>query len=152
MINLTSAGMDTPEQSQPSAPSDLAEQFLRLKTTANGLTDAEAQRRLQTSGSNDPASTRRTAAAEQILRFFLNPLVTILLLASLVAAIAGDRLNASIIFVLVLLSVVLNFWQTFRSQKAAEKLRENVAPMASALRDGEWVMLPRRNMVPGDII
>src|SRR5512142_3005788 len=55
----------------------------------------------------------------QFLRLFANPLVAILLVASVVSAILGDRINASIIIVIVLLSNILNFVQTYRSQQAA---------------------------------
>jgi hypothetical protein len=64
----------------------------------------------------------------------------------------GDRANASIIVLVVVLSVVLNFAQTYRSQQAAERLREELAPKASVLRDGAWVEIARRDLVPGDII
>lgn len=150
MIDLKSAAKELPVTSPP--PFDRSDLFRRLGTTEQGLTEAQAQARLTQYGPNEPASARRMAAAEQILRFFLNPLVIILLLASLVSAIAGDKLNAVIIFVLVLFSVALNFIQTFRSQRAADKLRENVAPMAAVLRNGAWVQFPRRELVPGDVV
>jgi Mg2+-importing ATPase len=89
---------------------------------------------------------------EQFLRLFLNPLVAILLLAALISAIVGDRINASIIIVIVLLSNILNFVQTAQSQNAVEQLRANVAPTATVLRDGRWMGLPRRDLVPGDLI
>ncbi len=82
----------------------------------------------------------------------MNPLVAILIVASVVSAILGDRVNASIIIVIVLLSNILNFVQTYRSQNAVEKLRADVAPTASVLRDGTWLELPRRMVVPGDIV
>ena len=60
--------------------------------------------------------------------------------------------NAAIIFVIVLLSVTLNFVQTYRSSRAADRLREQVAPTATVLRDGDWQEFPRRDVVPGDVI
>jgi Mg2+-importing ATPase len=53
---------------------------------------------------------------------------------------------------MVLLSVLLNFLQTYRSQRAAERLRDTVAPTASVLRDGAWCEIARHDLVPGDII
>ncbi len=88
----------------------------------------------------------------QVLLLFANPLVGILLFASLVSIIVGDEINAGIILVIVLLSVALNFFQSYRSQHAAERLRAQVAPTATALRDGQWVEIPRRELVPGDIV
>ena len=74
--------------------------------------------------------------ARELLGFLANPLVIILLIASLVSAVLGEKVNAAIIVVMVVLSVVLNFVQTYRSQRAAERLREEVAPTATVLRDG----------------
>ena len=61
-------------------------------------------------------------------------------------------MNAGIIVLMVLLSLVLNLVQTHRSRRAAEALRERVAMTASALRDGVWAEVPRREIVPGDLI
>jgi P-type Mg2+ transporter len=95
---------------------------------------------------------KRSSGIVQFLRLFLNPLVAILLLAALVSAILGDQINASIIIVIVLFSNILNFIQTYQSQHVVERLRADVSPTATALRDGEWVEMPRREIVPGDLI
>jgi Mg2+-importing ATPase len=87
-----------------------------------------------------------------LLLLFANPLVIILLIASLVSATIGEVVNASIIIVIVLLSSALNFTQTARSHRTAERLRKEVAPVATVLRDGEWRVIPRREVVPGDLI
>jgi P-type Mg2+ transporter len=88
----------------------------------------------------------------QILLLFANPLVIILLIASLVSAFVGEIVNASIIALMVVVSIVINFFQTWHSQRAAERLRGQVAPRATLLRDGEWSELPWREIVPGDVI
>jgi Mg2+-importing ATPase len=88
----------------------------------------------------------------EIAQLFANPLVLILLFASLVAAVLGERLNAAIIVAIVLLSAALNFAQVHRSQRAAERLRQQVTPTATVLRDGLWAEVPRREVVPGDVI
>ena len=126
--------------------------FEQLKSSELGLTGAEASKRLDTYGPNDTTGLKRTSPVVQFLRLFLNPLVAILLVASVVSAVLGDRVNATIIIVIVLLSNILNFVQTYRSQNAVEKLRADVAPTASVLRDGTWLELPRREVVPGDIV
>jgi P-type Mg2+ transporter len=126
--------------------------FEQLESSEQGLTGAQASKRLDTYGPNDTTGLKRTSPIVQFLRLFLNPLVAILLVASVVSAILGDRINASIIIVIVLLSNILNFVQTYRSQNAVEKLRSDVAPTASVLRDGTWLELPRREVVPGDIV
>src|SRR5437660_8353531 len=126
--------------------------FERLHTSEAGLTSKEAAQRLNIHGPNDPTSIRHGINIQQLLVLFLNPLVIILLIASIVSAILGDPINASIIAAMVILGVGLNFAQTYRSQRAVERLRAEVAPTAMVLRDGAWVELPRRVLVPGDII
>ena len=120
--------------------------------TANGLTTEEARQRLVEFGANDPVSSRRTSGLTQILFLFLNPLAIILLIASGISAAVGEVLNASIIVLMVLLSAALNFFQTYRSQRAVERIRKEVAPAAEVLRDGDWTVIPRRELVPGDVI
>ena len=123
-----------------------------LAASADGLTSEEAARRLAEYGPNQPPSLQRRAGIWQLLLFFLNPLVVILLASSLITAVLGDLLDATIIAVLVLMSVVLNFAQAYRSQKAADRLRSQVAPTATVRRDGAWRELPRSELVPGDVI
>ncbi len=130
----------------------LKTQFEQLQSSEQGLTGEEARKRLDTYGPNDTTGTKRESGFVQFLRLFLNPLILILLLASLVSAILGDPVDASIIFIIVLSSNILNFVQTYRSQKAVDKLRASVAPTATALRDGKWIEIPRSNLVPGDRI
>jgi Mg2+-importing ATPase len=117
-----------------------------------GLSEAEAKRRLAQYGHNEPAPARRTAPLFQLLTLLANPLAIILLIASFISAALGEVINASIIITMVLFSVALNFLQTYRSQKAVDSIRKEVAPTAKVLRDGKWIEIPRREIVPGDII
>ena len=126
--------------------------FEQLQSSEQGLTGEEVRKRQDTYGPNDTTGIKRSSGLVQFLRLFLNPLVAILLLAAIVSAILGDRINASIIIAIVLLSNILNFVQTYQSQNAVEKLRAGVAPTATALRDGKWIEVPRRDLVPGDMI
>jgi len=103
-------------------------------------------------GPNDPTPAKHGAVILELLILFLNPLVVILLVASLVSLVLGDKADASIILAMVLLGVAINFAQTYRSQRAIRKLRENVAPTATALRDGQWQEVDRREIVPGDMV
>src|SRR5579859_539990 len=126
--------------------------FEQLESSEQGLTSEEAEKRQEKYGPNDTTGLKHTAPILQFLRLFLNPLVAILIVASIVSSILGDPVDASIIIVIVLLSNILNFVQSSRSQNTVEKLRADVAPTATVLRDGTWLELPRREVVPGDII
>jgi Mg2+-importing ATPase len=134
----------------PHAPIDAL--LAELHASRGGLTADEARRRLAQVGPNEPARAPRTAGLVQILLLLANPLVIVLLVASAASALLGERVNASIIVLMVALSVGLNFIQTYRSHRVAERLREAVAPTATALRDSGWSEIRRRDLVPGDIV
>ncbi len=146
----TQTSSDEKKTETPTIP--LKTQFEQLQSSEQGLTGEEARKRLDKYGPNDTTGTKRESGLVQFLRLFLNPLILILLLASLISAILGDPYDASIIFIIVLSSNILNFVQTYRSQKAVEKLRASVAPTATALRDGKWIEIQSRDLVPGDMI
>jgi P-type Mg2+ transporter len=131
---------------------DRAKLLQELATSAAGLTTPEAQRRLTEYGPNEAAPAPHLSATIQFLRLLADPLVIILLVASLISTLLGQPLNALIISIIVLLSVILNFVQTTRSQRAAERLRAQIAPTSTVLRDGTWIESPRRALVPGDVI
>lgn len=88
---------------QPSAP------------PRKGLSSQEAADRLNQYGPNDPTPAKRGAAVMELLVLFLNPLVIILLVASLVSFLLGDTPDAGIILVIILLSISINFFQTYQS-------------------------------------
>src|SRR5581483_11526219 len=125
----TASRPTTPESSRMIAPA--------------GLTSAEAARRL--------AAVAPASLLAQIARPFANPLVLILLVASAVSASLGQRADALIIAGIILVSTSIDFAQTHRSQRAAERLRALVTPTATVLRDGRWCEMARRDVVPGDL-
>src|SRR5262245_54863141 len=112
----------------------LAVLYAKLNTSEAGLTQEEAERRLAEFGPNEPAQERRVGGFLQILRFFANPLVIILLIASAVSAGVGELINASLIAGMVLLSVALNVIQTYRSHQAVERLRAGIVLTATVYR------------------
>jgi Mg2+-importing ATPase len=136
----------------PALHAPVDELFAELQASPGGLTTDDARRRLGEVGPNEPARAPRTAGLVQVFRLLANPLVITLLIASAASAILGEPVNASIIVLMVVLSVVLNFVQTYRSHRVAERLRDVVAPTATALRDGTWGEIRRRDLVPGDIV
>jgi Mg2+-importing ATPase len=123
----------------------------RLQASREGLSTTEARRRLQVDGPNELPGERRTALLLELLSFFTNPLVLILLLASVVAAAFGEVANAGIIAAIVVISIVLNFVQAYRSHRAAEELKQSVATTASVRRDEKIEEIPLREVVPGDV-
>ena len=124
----------------------------RLEATPAGLTSAEAKQRLRQHGPNSLAGESRFAALIGFLRFFANPLVLILLAASVISIVLGDPVGGTIIIVIVLLSVLVNFYVEFQARHAVEDIRKQVARTAAVLRDGHELELPVAELVPGDIV
>ena len=124
---------------------------LREPLDTAGLSTAQAAERLAQFGPNEAGNGKRSPLA-QLLPLLGNPLALVLLVASGLSALLGEKIDAALIASMVAFSVVINLMQTWRSQKAAEKLRLQVAPTASVLRDGTWQELPRREVVPGDVV
>ena len=120
-------------------------------TTAPGLTSAEAAERLARFGPNQ-LKARRQSALLQFLSRFRNPLVLILLAASATTAATGDVTSATVVAVMVLLSVILDFVQEHRAGQAAEKLATQVALKVQVLRDGQPQQRPAAELVPGDVV
>ena len=118
----------------------------------SGLISEEAAARLARFGKNEPATTRHNSIFRELLHALANPLVLILIGAAILSGFLGDAADAAIIAIIVLLSTVIDLVQTYRSQEAVEKLQAQVAPSATVLRDGTWKELPRREVVPGDLV
>ena len=123
-----------------------------LQAAPAGLTADEAHRRLGLHGPNSMVRESRFAALVSLLRFLINPLVIILLVASGVSLVLGDSVGGLIIIAIVLLSVLLNFFMEFQAQHAVEEIRKQVAASAAVMRDGREQEKPVAELVPGDII
>ncbi|MDP6582033.1 MAG: HAD-IC family P-type ATPase, partial [Vicinamibacterales bacterium] len=126
--------------------------FARFASDRSGLTSAEAGRRLDRYGANvlqaAPPVSPWAIFAEQ----FKNALIIILLVATGLSAVSGSTLEAVAIAVIVLLAVGLGFLQEYRAERAIDALRRMAAPTSNVLRDGEAVVVPARELVPGDLI
>ncbi len=129
----------------------LATLLEKLAAGPEGLSNSEAEIRLKTFGPNLIHSERKTALLLQFLSKFLNPLVIILLVASVFSAFTGDVASFVIISTIILISVTLDFVQEYRAGQAADKLRQSVAVRVQVLRDGKPVEVALADLVPGDV-
>jgi Mg2+-importing ATPase len=118
----------------------------------SGLTDDEAEKRLEEYGPNEIAKRKRRTAVVDILHFFMNPLLITLLIAGLISGVLGDVIEAVIIFIMVFLSVAINFYQESSSERAADALRKRVTTTATVLREGSKREVELSAVVPGDLV
>jgi len=155
--NKASAGKtSSPAQSMISNEEFLSlpieELLVRLSTSHLGLTSQEAERRLEIYGPNELARRKRRATVVEFLSHFKNPLTIILLLAGLISGFFGEVVNAAIIFSIVTMSVLLDFYQESKAERSAELLKEKVMTTATVLRDGTRKEVRLSEVVSGDIV
>ncbi|MCX6694030.1 MAG: HAD-IC family P-type ATPase, partial [Methanomicrobiales archaeon] len=126
--------------------------FSVLQTSTEGLTPEEAQKRLERYGPNDISSARKKSVIIQFLAHFKNILVLILLFAAIISIFVGDISSATIIIIIIVASVTLDFYQEHLAEDAADLLRQKIITHATVTRGGKSHDLPLRDLVPGDII
>jgi Mg2+-importing ATPase len=119
---------------------------------ADGLTSAEARRRLAEFGENRISSERRAGALTLFLAQFKSPIILILIGAAIVSLFLQDRTDATMILAIVLASGALGFWQEYSATDAVSKLRALVETKARVLRDGDEASIPLAEVVPGDVV
>ena len=124
----------------------------QLKTRSEGLSQAEAEARLKQYGPNEIAREKPPSPLRRLLNNLKNPLVLLLSALSLLSYLTGDLRAAIVILVMVVLGVVLRYFQEMRADNAAAKLKEMVSNTATLVRAGAESEVPLRLLVPGDII
>jgi Mg2+-importing ATPase len=117
-----------------------------------GLNQAEADSRLKQVGTNEIAREKRQSVLMRLLVNIKNPLVLLLLALGVLSYLTGDLKATLVIFAMVVLSVVLRFFQEMRADNAAAKLQAMVSNKATLVRDGKEEEVPLKLLVPGDII
>jgi Mg2+-importing ATPase len=130
----------------------IASAFEKVQADAAGLSTTSAAERLRRYGPNLFRDQPQRSLIVQFLSRFANPLVIILLIASVVSALAGELTSFYIIGTLVLFSVVIDFVQEHRADQAAEQLRATVAIRVNVHRDGAQKELQVQEVVPGDVV
>jgi Mg2+-importing ATPase len=123
-----------------------------LSSQLNGLSEAEADSRLKQVGPNEIAREKRQSALMRLLDNVKNPLVILLTALGVLSYLTGDLRATAVIFVMVLLGVVLRFYQEMRADNAAEKLEAMVSNTATLVRGGKGKEVSLKMLVPGDII
>lgn len=119
---------------------------------AFGLTSKEAKRRLEKYGPNSIIYKTERPPLVRFLLEFKNPLIFILIIAAVISFFVGGWVSSIIIILMVLLSTVLDFINTHKSQKAADELKEKVRVNAKVLRDGKMEEISVYLVVPGDVV
>ncbi|MDR1753925.1 MAG: HAD-IC family P-type ATPase, partial [Eubacterium sp.] len=131
-----------------------------LKTTENGLSNEEAEKRLSENGRNELAKAKKKSLAKRFAEQLANPMVLVLLVAAAVSVfisvMEGGSLNeyaeAGIILAVVILNSILGVFQESKAEKAIEALQEMSAATAKVRRGGVVKQISAGELVVGDIV
>jgi Ca2+-transporting ATPase len=117
-----------------------------------GLTPAEAARRRELVGPNRVIEARETPAWRLALDQFRSFVVLLLLAASGIAVLLGERAEAAAILAALLLNAVIGFGTEWRARISLARLRALTVPRATVRRDGRVTNVPSADLVPGDVV
>ena len=143
-------------ESKPTAKDDLkslplSEVEKRLGSSPDGLTQAEAQKRLTQYGPNE-IEEKKTNTFLKFLTYFWGPIPWMIEIAVILSAVARHWPGFAIILLLLLTNAVVGFWEEYQAGNAIAALKATLAIKARVKRDGKWVTPPARELVPGDVI
>lgn len=134
------------------------EVFKQLNTSERGLTNAEAEKRLQLYGPNELEEEKKTSKLTLLGRQLKSPLVGVLLAAALISLFVEKYTDMAVILVVIALNAAIGFFQEYKAEAALQALKTMAAPEAEVIRDcpetGGCIEMrvKTREIVPGDVI
>ena len=128
------------------------ELFTKLKTDENGLTNKEANLRLEKFGNNTLPKKKKDSVLKIFLNEFKNPILILLLVAVIASLIGNEPIEALAIILIVLVDVSLGTYQENKANNTAEALSRLVTVKTKVLRNGKEIVVDSANVVPGDYV
>ncbi|MBI1958784.1 MAG: HAD-IC family P-type ATPase, partial [Candidatus Rokubacteria bacterium] len=123
-----------------------------LRTSGEGLTAVEAERRLAEHGPNVLREGRRRTALGMLAGQFTDFMILVLLGAAVISGLIGDVVDTIAIVAIVVLNAVIGFVQEYRAERAMAALKAMAAPTATVLREGTTSVVAAAELVPGDVV
>src|SRR5690554_7382155 len=123
-----------------------------LGCSEEGLTEAEVARRREQYGYNSLPVAEGQSWLRRLLNQFANILILVLLVAGIGTWLMGHRLDAAVIFGVVIINAVIGYLQEGKAEQSIAAVRKLVPAMAMALRNGQWISISAAELVPGDIV
>jgi len=126
--------------------------FQTLRSSEEGLTDAEAGERLIQHGPNKLAEEERISKLKILIHQFTSPLIYILLVAAIVTALLKEYIDTGVIMAVVILNAVIGYIQEFKAEESVRALKKMVVPRARVIRGSQEKEIDSEKLVPGDIV
>ena len=139
------AGKDTPWHAK-----SIEETLQILNASREGLSEQEAARRLAFFGSNQLKTSKMLSLWKVFLRQFFNPLILVLIAASIIKLTVSSVLDGIVLIVTVFLMVLIGFLQEAKAERAMSALKKLTAHKSKVKREGRLKMISSEFLVPGD--
>jgi Ca2+-transporting ATPase len=123
-----------------------------LKSNEKGLSNEEAERRLEEFGPNELVEKKGVTPLQVFFRQFKDIFVIMLLIAIGISVAINELVDAATIGAIVFLNAIVGFFNEYRSEKAMEAMKQLTAPQARVMRNGTEQLILSREVVPGDIV
>ncbi len=158
-LNLLDRDLEEPVKPKPPKPQEVtahhqptATVVKRKMPVQQGLTSAEAAKRLRRDGKNALTQEQQTSPLKIFAGQFKDFLTLILLASTVISVFMGDFAEALTIAVIIFMNAILGFIQEFKTEKTLEALKKMAAPKARVYRDGRLVERPAQELVCGDLV
>lgn len=127
------------------------EVLAQLGSSEKGIFEKEVKKRLEAYGFNE-IKVKEIGLWDIFLRQFKSPFFYLLFIASLIAFLAGERIDALVILFFVLINVFLGFFQEAKAHRATVFLKKYLPVKIRVIREGQEKTIDKRMLVPGDIV
>jgi H+-transporting ATPase len=138
-------------QSAASKTVPVADQLEQLQTSQDGLSTAEANKRLGQYGPNAIVAEEESLL-HKLLGYFWGPIPWMIEVAAVLSLLVQHWADFIIIMLLLIYNALIGFWQERKAANALAALKKGLAPKAHVKRDGNWTTIDAARLVPGDIV
>jgi calcium-translocating P-type ATPase, PMCA-type len=137
---------------------ELNQVFNELNTRQGGLTEDEANKRLEKYGANNLKEKKKESLFIKFIKQFNDFMIIVLIIAAIISAIvaktngSGDYIDSIIIIAIVIFNAIMGLIQEEKAEKSLEALKKMSAPNAKVRRNGKIQEIEASKVVPGDIV
>lgn len=126
--------------------------MIQEKELRTGLSTKEAEKRIENFGLNELQHNKKTSAIKIFLSQFNDFMVWVLIAATIISGVIGDKADAVTILIIVIINATLGFVQEFKTEKSLEALKDLAAPTCKVLRDSSIKIINSIYLTIGDVV
>jgi len=126
--------------------------YKSLGSSSQGLSKNEADKRLAMHGYNELRQGEKTPLWKLLLDAWKDPMMIILAIIVIIKAVLGEFVEAVVILTVLIVNSLISVIQTRKAESSLEALRQISVPITKVRRNGDTVVVPAKELVPGDVV